>query len=130
MSVFVNGQRILLKVLVCGGREFGDYAMLKRALRSVEAVDGEIAEIIHGAARGADRLAGRFARENGIPCREFPADWNRYGTSAGPIRNREMMKQGQPDLVVAFPGGNGTEDMVRVAHDNQVRVWHPPQMNP
>ena len=51
--------------------------------------------------------------------RIFPADWIRHGRAAGPIRNEQMLREGCPDLVVAFhddPGlGRGTADMVRRA---------------
>ena len=42
-------------------------------------------------------------------------DWKKYGKKAGPLRNQQMLEEGKPDLVVAFPGGNGTADMVRRA---------------
>ena len=117
-----------MKVLICGGRDFDDYGMVKRAMSALKVIQGPISEIIHGAARGADSLGGRYARENGIPCREFPADWNRHGRSAGPIRNRVMLKEGDPDIVVAFPGGKGTADMIDVARANGVKVWEPPPL--
>ena len=75
----------------------------------------EPAEIIPGAARGADQLAGEQAQQRGIPCRAFPAQWNRYGKSAGYRRNEQMLNEGNPDLVVAFPGEVGTTPMLRTA---------------
>ena len=64
---------------------------------------------------GADTLAGEYARDRGIPCRSFPADWRRHGRPAGFIRNRQMLDEGKPELVVAFPGGPGTRNMVKTA---------------
>lgn len=69
--------------------------------------------LIHGGARGVDQMAGMFGIGCGMEVVEFKADWNRYGKRAGPIRNQQMLDDGQPDLVVAFPGGGGTADMVR-----------------
>ena len=60
-------------------------------------------------------MAGRYARENDIPCRDFPAEWQRYGRSAGYRRNQRMLDERKPDLVVAFPGGRGTENMVKIS---------------
>jgi hypothetical protein len=51
-----------------------------------------------------------------------PADWDKYGKLAGPIRNREMLEQNNPELVVAFPGGNGTADMVRQAAAKKIEI--------
>ena len=98
------------KVLVCGGRDYNDRETVQRTLDRIKP-----AEIIHGAARGADTLAGEYARDRGIPCRRFPADWRRHGRSAGFICNRQMLDEGKPELVVAFPGGPGTRNMVKIA---------------
>jgi hypothetical protein len=77
--------------------------------------------LVHGAASGADAMAGRWAGANGVSVTTFPADWNRYGRSAGPRRNQAMVDS-EPDLVVAFPGGRGTADMVRRAEAAGIRV--------
>ena len=78
--------------------------------------------IIHGAAAGADAMAGRYARENDIECREFPAEWERYGRSAGYKRNQQMLDEGKPDMVVAFPGGPGTQNMVKISRQQGFEV--------
>jgi len=52
----------------------------------------------------------------------FPADWSRHGKSAGPIRNRQMLIEGRPDIVVAFPGGKGTANMIKQAVEAGVKV--------
>lgn len=101
-----------MRVLVCGGRDFKDKAKIRAA---IEAVDPRPTVIIHGAAKGADSLAGEVAVELGIPVEPFPADWAKYGRSAGSIRNKEMLDVGKPDMVLAFPtpSSKGTWDMVR-----------------
>lgn len=101
-------------VLVCGGRNFVDYDLLAGYLDGLHRCR-PITKIIHGAARGADSLAGRWAQELGIASRAFPADWKAHGRGAGPIRNQQMLDEGRPESVVAFPGGRGTADMVRRA---------------
>jgi len=58
--------------------------------------------IIHGAARGADRMAGEIATELGLRVVACPADWARYGKAAGLIRNRQMLDEYKPQLVLAF----------------------------
>jgi hypothetical protein len=52
----------------------------------------------------------------------FPAQWDRYGEAAGPIRNAWMLEFGKPDLVVAFPGGRGTADMISKARKAGIEV--------
>lgn len=59
--------------------------------------------------------ADEWAVVNWAQFEEYPADWKRYGMAAGPIRNRRMLKEGKPDIVIAFAGGRGTADMVRQA---------------
>lgn len=98
-----------MKVLVCGSRHFNRYPDVERVLSGYE-----ISEVISGNARGADRLGERYALERGIPCRTFPADWDTFGKAAGPIRNAQMLREGKPDLVVAFlaPDSRGTANMI------------------
>ncbi len=107
--------------LVCGGRDFHDMTTLRMVLDEVSPE-----KIVHGAAKGADSMAGRYARERGITCREFPVTWRRngvYNPRAAFDRNQQMLDEGQPDLVVAFPGGGGTRDMVSRARKDGFTVW-------
>ena len=101
-----------MRALICGGRDFLDFAWMSEVLSLFEDNKGEkITEVIHGAARGADTLAGEWAKENNIPVRAFPANWDELGRAAGAIRNAQMLAEGKPDVVIAFPGGVGTADM-------------------
>ena len=111
----------MTRVLVCGGRDFSDRQLAYRALDNLHKAEG-IGCVIEGHARGADRIAGYWARRKGIENRKFPADWDRDGKAAGPIRNQRMLDEGKPDLVVAFPGGRGTADMVKRARAAGVPV--------
>jgi predicted Rossmann-fold nucleotide-binding protein len=110
-----------MKVLVCGGRDFADFAMLSEEMMRLLA-ERDVDAIIHGGARGADSMAGEFANATGIEEIVFPADWKKYGRRAGPIRNQQMLDEGKPDLVVAFPGGRGTADMVERARAAGIEV--------
>lgn len=110
-----------LKVLVCGGRDFNDAMTLGSWLGGIHKQHG-IDVLIHGGARGADFMAGKFAELIGIPVREYPADWARDGRAAGPIRNSKMLAAEKPDLVVAFAGGRGTADMVEKARRAGIEV--------
>lgn len=108
-----------MKVLVCGSRHFDDYKLLEEKLNEYS-----ITGIIEGEARGADTLSRIYAERLGIPVLPYPANWNAYGKSAGPIRNRQMLVEGKPDLVVAFLAKNsrGTVNMIKQATEAGVEV--------
>ncbi len=108
-----------MRILVCGSRHFNDYKLLEETLDGIG-----ITEVIHGAARGADRLSGDWAKENNVPVQEFPANWDVYGRRAGPIRNYQMLKEGKPELVVAFiaPNSRGTKHMVEISQKAGIPV--------
>ena len=113
------------RVLVCGSRDFGDRRLLDAKLDEVRGRLGGIPmRVISGAARGADTLAADWARRHGVPCHEYPADWDRYGRSAGYRRNEQMLTEGRPHLVVAFPQGEsrGTRMMMDIASRAKVAV--------
>ncbi len=114
-----------MKVLVCGGRHYRDAIALFDTLDYLDQLN--ITEVIHGAAQGADALAAAWAVKQGArvlhtPC---PADWRHYGKPAGMIRNRGMLAL-EPDMVVAFPGGKGTANMVAVSREAGVLVLEVP----
>jgi hypothetical protein len=111
-----------MKVLICGGRDFADYDYLKTVLSALQVTREPFTAIIHGCARGADTLAGQYADRHNIQVAPFPADWQKHGRSAGPIRNKRMLVDGKPDLVVAFPGGRGTANMIQQAKAAGVEV--------
>lgn len=77
--------------------------------------------LITGAAYGADTLAAEWATRSGVQVVSCPANWSVYGKGAGHVRNRRMLELG-PDLVVAFPGGRGTADMIRQATSAGVKT--------
>lgn len=121
-----------MRVLVCGGRDYDDRA---RVYTVLDEVNPEW--VIHGNARGADTLAADWARSRNRRVIACPANWARDGKRAGPIRNQNMLGQ-QPDLVIAFPGGRGTADMVQRARKagidvREIRLENtasPPQSGP
>ena len=119
-----------MRAIVCGGRDYTDCERFVSAMHRVDAERGPLTVVIHGGARGADWLAHLWASSSGVARKEivFKADWKTYGRSAGPIRNQRMIDEGQPDFVIAFPGGKGTEDMVRRAKRAGLEVVRPTSM--
>lgn len=108
-------------ILVCGGRDWCDIRAMITEMDKILDM-GPVAMLIHGGAQGADDEAECWAQWREIPVRQFKADWKTHGKAAGPIRNQQMIDEGKPDLVVAFPGGRGTADMVRRAKAANIHV--------
>lgn len=104
-------------VLVCGGRDYEDYTRLNGVLSGMN-----IDCIVHGGATGADQLARGWAADVGRPAIEVPAHWRNYGKLAGPMRNAWMLKYIKVTRVVAFPGGRGTANMVKLAREAGIPV--------
>lgn len=135
-----------MRVLVCGGRGYGEIPKSIPKFTWARTDAGRVAEyersvlwstlnalipcptaIIEGGATGADRHAREWAEHFGLKPETYKADWypsgfGRLDRSAGPIRNQRMLDEGRPDLVLAFPGGTGTADMVRRARAAGVKV--------
>ena len=109
-----------MRLLITGGRNFDDRDLMWATLDRLHA-EHHFTLLIHGDARGADRLASEWASERGIEVLACPADWKRYGRGAGPMRNRQMLGE-HPDLVVAFPGGAGTSNMIEIARKAGLKV--------
>jgi hypothetical protein len=113
-------------VLVCGGRDYSDYPEVSRALRR-EKPD----RVVTGdCPTGADRLALLWCQMHpGVEYQGYPADWKNFQRAAGPMRNAQMLAAEEIDLVLAFPGGRGTADMVRKAKAKGIPVRFVPTAN-
>jgi len=124
---------LFYKLIVAGGRDFDDYELLSDKLEKLRIAvwKNDIAddiEIVCGKARGADSLGERWAKENHVSVKEFPANWNRqpdgsYDKSAGHKRNREMGDYG--DALLAFWDGKsrGTKNMISYAEEKGLGVF-------
>lgn len=114
------------RVAVTGSRSFADAAHVTKVLDLVLREHGPFT-LVEGGATGADSLARQWAEYTSkitwVYIDPFPADWARHGKAAGPIRNQEMIDSGL-DLLVAFPGGRGTADMVRRAKKARVPILY------
>lgn len=110
-----------MRVLVCGGRDYTDEGRVYEVLDRLRETRG-IEVVMSGCASGVDAIAHAWGPDRGVRHLLFVADWRTHGKAAGPIRNQRMLDEGKPDLVVAFPGGKGTADMVRRARKAGVEV--------
>jgi len=112
-----------MKVLVCGGRKYDDQEYVSQVLDMIHS-DYPITCVVHGAATGADTFGESWAKASGIAFKPYPADWDTFKHAAGSIRNAEMLKD-NPDieLVIVFPGNNGTNNMRNKAEKAGINVY-------
>lgn len=115
-----------MKVLICGSRHWSNYNSTLSVMRRLMNRYGPDIIIIEGGAPGADSLARKAAIECSLTYKEFPADWDKHGRKAGPIRNQRMLDE-NPDIVIAFheniESSKGTKDMVSKAKRKGVPVY-------
>jgi predicted Rossmann-fold nucleotide-binding protein len=111
------------KVLVCGGRNWNERKPIRDALNELLREHGNLF-VITGGAPGADTQAATAAAELSVHAAVVKPLWSAFGKGAGHLRNRAMLDL-EPDLVIAFPGGRGTANMIEQAHAAHVPVWEP-----
>lgn len=110
-----------MRVIVAGSRDIHDYDLVCRA---IERSGFQVDVVLSGGAEGVDKLGERWAGEHGVPVERYPADWQKHGRAAGPIRNRQMGKKG--DALVAVmrrPGTPGTRNMIQTAERLGLKVY-------
>lgn len=119
-----------MRILVCGGRTYGytpesnytikDWVIFNKAIDVILSYNPTV--IISGCAKGADEVGLLAGWYGGVEYIGFKADWKKHSKAAGPIRNKQMLVEGKPDLVVAFKGGTGTANMIKQAKSHGVEV--------
>ena len=91
-----------MKIIIAGGRHYNDYETVKRVCNHMLQNQAEI-EIVSGGATGADFIGEKYAKENNYKVTIFKTKWNEFGSSAGPIRNKQMAEYA--DALIAFWDG-------------------------
>jgi len=110
-----------MRVLVCGGRDYNNEKKVFEILSKINK-DTPIDCIITGGSTGADMSGTFWGRKFCNHVEVYYAEWDKYGRAAGPIRNQKMLEESKPDMVVAFPGGRGTADMIYRAGLAKVKI--------
>ena len=105
--------RFSMKVVIFGSRTITDFALVELAV-SESGIFSDITEIVSGLAKGVDNMAVEYARAHGFNCREFPADWKRFGCSAGYRRNEEMAAYADFGVAVWDGSSRGTHHMMKL----------------
>lgn len=111
-----------MRILVTGSRNWDDLEKMIEAIAPYDDCQGRHV-LIHGAARGADTMAANIASSLGWDVESYPADWDKHGRSAGPIRNQQMVDLGA-DICLAFPLGEsrGTRHCMKIAEKAGIKV--------
>ena len=107
-----------MKLAIVGSRGFHDYEFLKKEIKTfLQENDCCLTVIISGGAKGADKMAEIFATEQDFPIKIFLPDWDKYGKSAGFIRNELIINEA--DAVIAFWDGTsrGTLSSINLAKE-------------
>lgn len=115
----------MFKVIICGSREFDDYDLLKEKCDKIlkRKVDsGEDIVIVSGAAKGADSLGEKYAKERGYKLEKFPANWEKYGKRAGYLRNKQMATVSNACIAFlsAYGENIGTKMMISIAKEDKL----------
>ena len=102
-----------MKYIIAGGRDFDNYYVLCNTCGMIKVQFNNITEVVCGDARGADTLGAEWARGNSIPVKYFPANWKKYGKSAGFIRNAEMGEYADAAIIFWDGKSRGTKHMIQ-----------------
>ena len=112
-----------IRTVIGGCRDYCNYEEFCVFVdRCLNELSGEVV-ILSGHCSGVDEMAERYAKQHGIKCEVYSADWKRYGRAAGPIRNRHMVEQ--CSVVIAFRDGKsrGTKSLISLAEAAQKRLY-------
>lgn len=107
-------------VLITGGREYRNQRELFSVLDRLHK-ERPFTFLVHGDARGADHMAHRWAKKNGVQPVAMEALWDAEGNDAGTKRNARMYEFAKPALIIAFSGGRGTANMIRIGYEARKR---------
>jgi hypothetical protein len=110
-----------MKVIIAGGRNFSDFQLLYAKCEEILANQTEV-EIVSGTAKGADKMGEHYAKLKGFTVKQFPAEWDKYGKSAGYIRNKDMADYA--DILISFWDGEskGTKHMIDLATERNLSI--------
>ncbi len=112
-----------MKVVIAGGRDIKNYLYVLKAMETViKNQKWEITEVVSGMARGIDTFALRWAFENQIDIKKFPADWNKLGKAAGFIRNKEMAQYADACVVIWDGKSRGSGNMIKNAKEHGIHL--------
>ena len=115
-------KEVQMKVIIAGSRHITNSSVVAGAIAQWQ-LAYPLTEVVVGGGRGVDHLAEQWALAESMPLRRFPADWERYGRAAGPIRNRQMASYAKGLLALPAGASRGTRDMITQAHKYGLTIF-------
>ena len=109
-----------MRVIIAGSRGITDFSLVQEAITES---CFEITEVVSGHARGVDALGEAWALKHGVKLKVFPANWDKYGPRAGPIRNGEMAEYAEALIALWDGKSSGTESMIEKAQAKGLKVY-------
>ena len=107
-----------IKVIIAGSRHM---VPTEKDVKILDKYKQLITEVVSGCARGADKFGESWAEWNNIPVKRFPAEWDKYGKGAGPIRNKQMANYADGLIAFLWNNSRGTVNMIKQA--KQANLW-------
>lgn len=111
-----------MKTIIAGSRDNIEYRDVLSAMEECP-WSSEITEVVSGKARGVDTLGEQWAIENNISIKEFPADWKKFGRSAGIKRNEQMGDYADALIAVWDGESRGAKHMIDYSKNKGLRVF-------
>lgn len=112
-----------MKTIIAGSREFPNVFMPSILYSAISECGWEVTTIVSGTARGVDRLGEIYAEAANIPCERYPAQWNKYGKSAGYKRNVQMTENAEALIAIWDGKSKGTKHMIDIAKSKGLQVY-------
>lgn len=113
-----------MKLIVAGSRTIKNYSFVESCINAViNQHKQNITEIVSGTARGVDRFGEQYAQKHNISLIKFPANWDKYGKSAGYKRNEEMADYADGLLAIWDGESRGTKHMIEIARKKSLLLW-------
>ena len=107
--------------IIAGSRGLTDYEKIEPLIDSYFNKEKPFV-VICGCAKGIDSIGRQWADKHGIAVEEYPANWNKYGKSAGYIRNKQMGKVATEALIIWDGKSEGSFNMYEIMKDLDKRV--------
>jgi SLOG family YspA-like protein len=105
-----------MRVIIAGSRSFDNNSKLMgMVMDAVLKSKFQITEVVSGGALGVDMAGENWAHIYGVPVKLFIPDWNKYGKSAGMIRNADMVEYADALIVLWDGKSKGTANTIKRA---------------
>lgn len=111
-----------MRLIIAGSRHYPPReadALVTEAMRRLPAPSA----VLSGTATGIDSAGERWALANGVPVERYPADWEKHGRAAGPLRNRVMAEAADALLLIWDGRSRGSASMLTEARQRKLRIW-------